>query len=355
MNCYDSSRERHPLWIARLENARRRGCLAHAFLLHADSERTRHEFSIALAKLAACPNSDETGRPCGVCRVCTRLEAGNYPEFYTLAPMGKMYQIKVGERTNPDPNTLRWFEERFHLTNTSGGNCKIGVIRDADRMNDESQNALLKTLEEPPKGTLLILVTANPSALLPTTRSRCQTLSLLENKVEFTFKGFEEVRSALGELCFGGNDLEIAERNAARLIRVAAGLAGDAAEQTVKEWAQRIEAAAQGGDAPLMKRVEALSADAAAGAYMRERTQFLASISAFTGQLYLLSQGAAKSDLANPELLEGVKLPPVIPPAHGDAFRREAEELARTLRFNVSEELALRTFAVNIVMKPKDM
>ena len=146
MSLYDNYASNYPALVSHLENARKHHRLAHAFLVHADTERARREFAVVLAQIAACPDSRE-GRPCTVCRVCRQLEQGTYSEFYTLSPVGKMYFIKIGERGKPEPNTLRYFEEQFHLTSTGGANRKVGVIYDADRMNDESQNALLKTLE----------------------------------------------------------------------------------------------------------------------------------------------------------------------------------------------------------------
>lgn len=173
MSLYDNYASNYPALVSHLENARKHHRLAHAFLVHADTERARREFAVVLAQIAACPDSRE-GRPCTVCRVCRQLEQGTYSEFYTLSPVGKMYFIKIGERGKPEPNTLRYFEEQFHLTSTGGANRKVGVIYDADRMNDESQNALLKTLEEPDGRTAFFLLTAHPEGLLATIRSRCR-------------------------------------------------------------------------------------------------------------------------------------------------------------------------------------
>ncbi len=350
MPLYDTYRARYPELVGHLENARKRNRLSHAFLLHADNETLRREFSIVLAQLAACPESRD-GRPCTVCRVCRSLEEGTYPELYFLAPVGKMYQIKIGDRGKPEPNTLRFFEEQFHLTSTGGGNCKVGIICDADRMNDESQNALLKTLEEPPPQTLLILTTGNPSALLPTTRSRCQLVPLLTNRCEFDFAGKEAVCAALAKLCFESRgDLAAAEAGAAELIRLSAGLSSDASARIAEAWKSRLAAAEQTGDPGLVKRTRALVDDAAAGACMKERGLFLETIRTFCSQLELLANGVSVTDLANPELFENLPLPE-LEPERAELFRREAEELLFTLRFNVNEELALRTFAVNLAMK----
>ena len=84
---------------------------------------------------------------------------------------------------------------------------------------------------------------------------------------------------------------------------------------------------------------------------MRERRAFVSAISVFASQLFLLSRGVAKEELPNPEIFRDVQIPERIAPAEGDRILREAEELERTLRFPVNEELALRTFAINLALK----
>jgi DNA polymerase-3 subunit delta' len=346
---YSKYREKFPALVLSLENARKYNRMAHAFMVHADTETARREFSVVTAQIAVCPESRD-GKPCTVCKICTGLEKGDYPDLYTLSPIGKMYQIQVGDRTNPEPNTLRYFEERFFLTSNSEFAKKIGIIYDADRMNDEAQNALLKTLEEPPRDTLLILASGNPAALLPTTLSRCQELLLLENRCEFNFTGAEEVYAAMHLLFFEAQgDLAKAEAGAAALIRVSAGLSAAAAEQTSGEWAERMEAASR-IDPSFAKKVEAQQTAAANGAYMRQRGQFLTAIRTYCAQLFILASGGAFEDLANPEMFPQGE-PGVIDPERAAAANSEAEELLFTLLFNVNEELALRTFAVNIAMK----
>lgn len=345
---YDKYRARCPELLDRLEHARATGRFSHAFLLQADSAQTRREFAAVLAQIAACPNG-QAGRPCTNCRVCRQLESGDYSELYTLSPIGKMYQIQVGDRTNPEPNTLRYFEEQFFLTSTGGADCKVGIIYDADRMGDEAQNALLKTLEEPPRDTLIILATGNPSALLPTTRSRCQPLLLLDNRCDFEFAGAQELFDTLFELFFNAQgDLAKTEACAGRLIRIAAGLSADAAIKTESEWSGRMEAALR-GDPSFAKRVELQQTAAANGAYMKERGLFLSAIHTFCAQLFLLASGAELKDLANPEVFRQPL--PTVDTIRASVALREAEDLLFTLRFNVSEELALRTFAVNLAMK----
>lgn len=99
-----------------------------------------------------------------------------------------------------------------------------------------------------------------------------------------------------------------------------------------------------------MKRMETRRSDAASGAYMRQRRCFLTAVETFCSQLFLLSSGCAFEDLPNPELFSGIEIPGEISPSRGSKIQKEAEELLFTLRFSVPDELALRTFAMNIAL-----
>ena len=348
MSLYAEYAKRFPAIVAGLENARAAGRMAHAFLIHSPDVRVRREFAIVLMQIAGCREA-ENGRPDLACRFCTSVENRLYSDCHTITPVGKMYQIKVGDRTNPEPNTLRDMLE--HLGYTAATYRKFGVIEDADRMGVEAQNALLKTLEEPPPETTLILESANPGALLPTTRSRCQLLELPDNTFHFDFTGFDATRQALYELCFQcGCDLMKIEDAAGRLIAVAAALSEQAEAAAEAEFADDMAAAKQSEDPAFIKRMEARRNDAASGAFIRERREFIAAISTFCSQIFLLSCGAAPGDLPNPELFAHLPIPVAIPPERARKILSEAETLERTLRFNVSAELALRTFAVNVAM-----
>lgn len=345
MSFFEEYERRYPALVKQLVHAAKTGRFAHAYLVHADSPETRRGFVLALAELAACPESRD-GRPCGVCRICRQIENGTYSELYRVEPTGKMGMIQVGERINPEPNTLRYFESQLGLTGISGGRRKIGIIDEADRLNDESQNALLKTLEEPPRDTLLILASGRPAALLPTTRSRCQELLLLENHC--SFRPLPELCRELAHLTLEPATLLEAEETAEHLIKAAAELNKAAEAETEAAWSERIEQAKK-VDPAFGKRVEEQRDNAASGAYRRERDLFLASLHTFMAQLLLLACGARREDLPNPEQLEGIVLPAEIDADRAEKGVRLAEELLYTLRFNVSDELALRTFAVSLI------
>ncbi len=336
---------RYPeLWNC-LRRARQRDRLAHAFLVCSDREETRESFAVALARLAACREAGLTGDPCGKCFECRHLENGSYPELHHLSPVGKMYQIQVGERLNPEPNTVRHFAGSFFLTDASGAARKIGIIHDADRMNDEAQNALLKTLEEPPPRTLLILTTGNPSALLPTTRSRCQILRLPELQIDYVFPGSETLFQALRALFYeAGNDIEKAEACAVRIIGVSSLIRENAEESVANEWSPKLREAAD-FDPAMAKRLEKQRDAAASGAYMRMRGMFLSAIHAFAAETAFLADGVLPEHLPNPELAVLPENGESIDAERAHRMLKNAEELLFNLRFNVNEELAIRDFA----------
>ena len=100
-----------------------------------------------------------------------------HPDIVWIEPQSKSRQIVIDE--------VRDLIRQFSQTSFAGG-WKAGVILCADRMTDQAANALLKTLEEPSPKTLLILVTDEPQALLPTISSRCQRISLTEEDEEIS-------------------------------------------------------------------------------------------------------------------------------------------------------------------------
>ena len=341
---------RFPEVTASLVSARRNGRLAHSFLLISESEETRRDYAIFLAQIAACPAPREDGSPDLNCPVCRAIAKGSYGDLHNLGPVGKMYQIRVGELNNPEPNTLRSFMNELYLTgNTEGG--KVGMIHEADRMNRESQNALLKTLEEPPRETTLILCTANPGALLATTRSRCQQLRLPDRERIFDFTGKKEVIAAMHELVFNGlNDAGRAENAAGVLIRVANSLEDDAANEVGGRFDEAIAAAENMGETALRKRLETRRADEIAGAFMRCRARFLGVIEAYCSQVFMLSCGILPGQLPHPDLFEGLSPLPMTSAERGSFVLKQSEELCRTLNYNVSLELALRSFALHLAL-----
>ncbi len=151
--------------------AAKNGRLAHALLFAGPDGIGKHLAAEWLAAGLLCAKGP--GRPCGGCGPEKRLEAGSHPDFLAIDPDAEgEEEIKIGRITYRERDPRANVGDFLSLKPMEGG-WRIVLVRDAERMTDEAQNALLKTLEEPGKSTLLVLVAARPEALLPTTTSRC--------------------------------------------------------------------------------------------------------------------------------------------------------------------------------------
>ena len=146
-------------------------------------------------KLAQAQNCTQlTGDACGHCSTCERIARNTHPDIHLIKPEGPSQQLKAETiRHIVNETKVRPFE----------GRQSVFIIVDAERMNVTASNALLKSLEEPPEWVLLILITANNSALLPTVLSRCQTYRFAPltvedlSKILTTEHGFDSKRAAL--------------------------------------------------------------------------------------------------------------------------------------------------------------
>ncbi len=153
------------------------GRLAHALLFAGPPGVGKNLTARLLATALLCKRSTD-GRleACGECRGCRLMAAGNHPDFLSVAcPEGKSelpIELLVGSLDN------RGREGLCHDLSLRPmlGRRRVAVIDDADRMSTESANAILKTLEEPPPYALIILIAADLGRILPTIRSRCQTI-----------------------------------------------------------------------------------------------------------------------------------------------------------------------------------
>ncbi len=158
----------------------------HALLVHADAGVGALTFALAFAQGLLCETDGaETVRPCGRCDSCHLARAGTHLDLLLRLPEDVAVEQQLasppGDKRKPS-RQIRVDEMRAAMTwmtTTSGrGQGKVLVIHPAETMNVVSASALLKTLEEPPPGSRLVLTASDPSHLLPTVVSRCQRLRL---------------------------------------------------------------------------------------------------------------------------------------------------------------------------------
>jgi DNA polymerase-3 subunit delta' len=167
----------HDAVVARFRATLRRSRLASTYLFVGPSGIGKRKFALALSKALLCHQTgDDPLEPCGHCESCRLFAAGNHPDLDLVGlPAEKSalpVELFIGDKVHRNRDGLC---HRLALKPYLGGR-KIAIIDDADRFNQESANCLLKTLEEPPPRSLVILLGTSASKQLPTIRSRAQVL-----------------------------------------------------------------------------------------------------------------------------------------------------------------------------------
>lgn len=157
----------HERTTSALQRAIREGRPHPAYLLLGPAGIGKMTIATVAAASLAC--TAETRAPCGTCGGCIKVAAGTHPDVWTEVPGGKSNTITVDQ--------VAEIQRRLSYRRAEGA-YRVVLIDGAGTMNDQAQNKLLKTLEEPPPGTVLILCALHPSQLLVTVRSRCQKLPL---------------------------------------------------------------------------------------------------------------------------------------------------------------------------------
>ena len=178
-----------------IEQAITKKRLSHSLLLHGDDLRTLVEVAHAIAdRLLNTPASS------------ARFAVKEHPDYFELRPRGRMRIIPIGKPESPEPGTMRDLLPRLYVT-SAVSTQKVAIIYEADRMNVESANAFLKTLEEPPANTTLLLLTTRPYALLPTIRSRVLHFRFPSPATTVAADGWpawlDDYRAWLARLCEG--------------------------------------------------------------------------------------------------------------------------------------------------------
>ena len=158
-------------------NAVMNNTVSHAYIINGEKSTGKSMLAETFAMSIMCEGEDE--KPCMKCKSCTKIANKCNPDF-----------IKLVRDTEKKADIIRIDEIRSQVIDSMydrpyNGHHKVYIIEDADKMNVQSQNAILKTLEEPPKYAVLLLTTTNVERLLPTIISRCIILNMrpVEDKI----------------------------------------------------------------------------------------------------------------------------------------------------------------------------
>lgn len=149
-----------------LTSSKQNNRLGHGLLFHGAAGIGKNDFAIEFCHWLMCEQPLEN-KACGKCKSCQLIKAGTNPDLLFLSPEEEGKSIKVDQ--------VRELIQKVSLTSHSQG-YRVIIITPADALNLNASNSLLKTLEEPPENTILILITNILSKLMPTIRSRTQLI-----------------------------------------------------------------------------------------------------------------------------------------------------------------------------------
>jgi DNA polymerase-3 subunit delta' len=153
----------HERQIAILRKTISQSHIGHAYLFSGIEATGKRTLALTLAAALNCEKSDNLHDACGQCSSCLKMQHSSHPDVTTIAVDGQFIRI----------NAIREIQEQMAFKPFEG-KWRVVIINDADRMNEQAANALLKTLEEPASSNVLILITARPYALPATIISRCR-------------------------------------------------------------------------------------------------------------------------------------------------------------------------------------
>jgi DNA polymerase-3 subunit delta' len=283
-----------PRAIDALQAALRSGTLHHAYLFAGPEGVGKELAAVGLAQALTC--QEQPGQGCGTCASCLRVAKGVHPDVTWVMPdemrVARGFAGRSDFTGTPSRDIrveqIRGLQERLALHGLESRK-KVALITSADRMNESAQNAFLKTLEEPPADTTLILIAAAMDRLLPTIRSRCSKVHFAPLPVDLVAQRVQQER-------------KLDPSTAALAAIMSGGSLGRALSLDVEGLAQRKE---------ILTRFEALRPEDALpllrfaeeyGSSREDAEQMLALLSLWTRDVALLKAGA--EGIANMDLRE---------------------------------------------------
>ncbi len=174
--------ELQPVVMNLFKRSKRENRLSHGYLFHGPNGVGKKRLALWLAQSLFCLEQTDEVQVCSHCVNCTRIANDNHPDVHWLEPDGA--SIKIDQVREIRSELMKQGME---------SNQKVLIIDEADKMTVQSANSLLKFIEEPEAGTLLLFLTTNPAKILPTIASRLQPVAFRELPFEQLVKKLEQV------------------------------------------------------------------------------------------------------------------------------------------------------------------
>ena len=330
--------------VGLLQKSLNSGRLGHAYLFTGGSQAEMEQLAATLAKTLNCQNPPArsgAGLPldsCDECPSCRKIDALNHPDVQWVRPESKSRVIRIDQ-----------IRELLQTINLKPGEAayKVNIIVAADRMNKDSANAFLKTLEEPPARSIIILITTNLDQVLETILSRCLRLHFASDArirldpaeeewlQEFNATATGQTKSLFSRYRLLGllsTRLTTIKEQIEKMLEEQSPLTRypDAEPKQREKWEDELKAA-----------VEA--------EYRRRRGEMLLLVQWWLRDVWLQTQDLENAELAFPNLAEGTRsIATRLDPGTAAGNLRQVERLQRQLNTNVQEALALEVSLLSL-------
>lgn len=320
-----------------LQKSLTRGRLAHAYLFSGSDLGEMQELARTLAKVLNCANpparapNGQSLECCDACSNCRRVDSGNHPDVQWVRPESKLRVVTIKQ--------VRDLIQTIELKPTEADH-KVAIIAGADRMNIQAANAFLKTLEEPPPRSILILLTCAIEQVLETILSRCLRLHFagepgarLDAASQTWIESFSTAASEPQKSLISRY----------KLLSLITGNLGQIREATEKQLeASSPLARYPDAEKDTRDRWEAELNAAIEAEYRRKRGELLLLLQWWLRDVWIAALQVADSDLAMPQLRAATStVAKRISPREASENLQHLERLQRQLGTNVQESLAL--------------
>ena len=317
----------HERQLLTLRSALVSGRLHHGYFFVGPDGVGKRTVATALAKAVHCLENDDDF--CGRCVNCARISDGNHPDVRLIEPLAGKKEISIQQ--------IRDLERELNYQSFTGKR-KIAIIDPSILLNLASQNALLKTLEEPPTDSLIVLVAANAGGLLPTVRSRCLRLAfapLARSQVA----GFLQTKLAMS-----AGDAEFLAAMSMGSIGAAVNLDKDELIEKRRTWAGMLSSLKPGDHQAAMSAAEALSAN------REDLLRFLKWSESWYRDMLILRVSEKADDLVNLDMQEQIRQQSVSNGTDGalNALSRIADAAAGIQR-NLNRRMVLEKFLFAVI------
>ncbi len=325
-----------------MRNARINNRVSHSWIFTYAGKEYPKSFVNFWLQLNVCQNLTNTGDRCGNCDNCQNIIRRKYPYLFEIKPASKLRQIVIDE--------IRELEHFLYLK--TNNEKKLGLIHHADRMTIQAQNAFLKTLEEPTPDTLLILLTSNVNALLPTIKSRCHVISLFGDRYVYDFYGKDKLCEVLATMTkgSGAKTAASASYSITRILEELQKSVNNNDEVKDKEIELDKYRESKEIEKRLVNQFEAIKM----ANYVKVRDDLISAVYSWYAQQYIIASGISKMKLANPELCNDLSDDDKQNAPHIHFAMRNlylVEKFVKTLNYNVDEKLAIQDFCQEICKK----